>query len=315
MNEFCDLDSIRPYVRMVKIKKAIHLDGGWEDFDHVFIYNAKGTLDWLIAGHRYHLDEGSFILIPPYMHHLAIKENQEELVQYILHFDFYEDSARMQIPHQSALCFEQRPVLPPREQVLRKGVYTTSVPPEERYRLEKLFLSMYQEFSQKDAGYQAMLSGLCLQLQVLLNRYLSMGMSTQPRHAGAEKKSWKIIEKALDYIYLHYDETIGNTVISESIGVSPNYLSKLFQEYVGMTLRVYVQNYRLQKAQQMLNSGKYNITETALKCGFSSIHTFSKVFKREYGISPSAYLELSGKNDSPVVNEDYNLQKYIFYNQ
>ena len=311
--DICDLNSIRPYVRMVKIKKAIHLDGSWEDFDHVFIYNAQGCLDWLIAGNRYHLEEGSFILIPPYLHHLAIKENQEELVQYILHFDFYEDAERMQIPHQSALCLEQKPPLSAKEQVLRKAVYTAAVPVEERFRLEKLFLNMYQEFSQKEEGWQAMLCGLCLQLQVLISRYLSAG--TMPRHSGAEKKSWKIVEKALDYIYLHYDEPIENVVISEAIGESPNYLSKLFQQYVGVSLHAYVQNYRLEKAQQMLSSGKYNITETALKCGFSSIHTFSKIFKKARGISPSAYLELSGRNAPTVAGEDYSLKKYIFYNQ
>ena len=36
-----------------------YVNGSWEDFDHVFIYNAQGCLDWLIAGNRYHLERHS----------------------------------------------------------------------------------------------------------------------------------------------------------------------------------------------------------------------------------------------------------------
>lgn len=58
-----------------------------------------------------------------------------------------------------------------------------------------------------------------------------------------------------------------------------------------MPLHRYVVRLRVEKAQQLLLTGRCNITEAAAATGFSSIHVFSKTFKAVLGLSPSAYLE------------------------
>ena len=114
----------------------------------------------------------------------------------------------------------------------------------------------------------------------------------------------------------HYNEELDNVKISEAIHASPNYLSKLFQDYIGVSLHMYLLNYRLDRAQEFMMSGRYNITETALKCGFSSVHAFSKVFKQKRGLSPSAYMEMiEDSNNSMLEKVDYNPQKQIYFNQ
>ena len=75
-----DFANLQPFVRMVKIKRSVRLEGSWEDLDHVFIYNAKGSADRVISGKRWHLPEGSCLLIPPYLSHLIVKIGNEELV-------------------------------------------------------------------------------------------------------------------------------------------------------------------------------------------------------------------------------------------
>lgn len=310
-----DFANLQPFVRMVKIKRSVRLEGSWEDLDHVFIYNAKGSADWVISGKRWHLPEGSCLLIPPYLSHLIVKIGNEELVQYVLHVDLFEDAERKLLPHQSAFRFEQKPVLPEKEKLLHGKVFAASIPRKERYTLERLFLNMYREFSQKSEGYELMLKGQAMQMAVMLLRNLPNEAKGSGVSSEQQAKSWRIVENALEYIYLHYSENLENTVIGDAAGVSPNYLSKLFQEYLGVSLHTYVQNYRLEKAQQLLSSGKYNISEIALRCGFSSIHTFSKSFKKERGISPSAYLETAGKSALPADAADYNQQQQIYYNQ
>ena len=142
-----DFANLQPFVRMVKIKRSVRLEGSWEDLDHVFIYNAKGNADWVISGKRWHLPEGSCLLIPPYLSHLIVKIGNEELVQYVLHVDLFEDAERKLLPHQSAFRFEQKPVLPEKEKLLHGKVLAASIPRKERYTLERLFLNMYREFS------------------------------------------------------------------------------------------------------------------------------------------------------------------------
>lgn len=312
-----DFSDVQPYVRMVKIKKAVHLEGVWEDFDYVLIYNMLGSLDWVIAGNRYHLEQNGLILIPPYMHHHAIKTTDKELVQYIVHFDLYEDAERMGIPHRSAFEFEEKPPLPERERLLGNRVYTAKVPENERINYEKLFLSMYGEFFQHRPYSHLMLKGCQMQLLSMTLRLLfnDEGMQTN-RAPNKKSKAWKLVDNALEYICLHLNEYLNNNIISEAMGVSPNYLSKLFQQYIGMPMHTYVLNYRVDRAVQILSSGKCNITETAMQCGFSSVHAFSKAFKNIRGVCPSEYMDMTGiKNAAPVQNADYDLQQQVFYNQ
>ena len=312
-----DLADIQPFVRMVKIKKAVHLEGAWEDLDHVLIYIVQGSVDYILEGNRYHLETGDYLLIPPYMYHLAVKSNVDPLVQHIVHFDFYSDPDRALIRHQSAINQEVRFPVPQREKVLGGKPFLGSIPEKDRFTFEKLFTSMYREFSQREDGYQIMLKGLCIMLLTAVYRRRSGStVNYTPGVQQKKSKSWKLVESALEYIYLHYDQELDNSIISEAVNVSPNYLSKLFQNYIGMSLHTYVLNYRLDRAQQLILSGKCNITEAALKCGFTSVHTFSKTFKQKRGINPSAYTELAENGEVITLDDqDYDLQKRIFFNQ
>ena len=311
-----DLAKVQPYIRMVKIKKSVHLEGAWEDLDYVLIYIAEGSLDYILEGRRYHMAEGDFILIPPYMHHLIVKTNTDPLIQYVLHFDFYMDEERMKIPHQSGTNLISKYPVPEREKLLEGKEIVGTIRQSERYSIEKLFLSMYHEFSREEEGYVTMLKGMAIQFLTIVVRCFPHQSGEVREEKSKKTKSWKLVENALEYICLHYNEELDNVKIAEAIHASPNYLSKLFQDYIGVSLHMYLLNYRLDRAQEFIMSGRYNITETALKCGFSSVHAFSKVFKQKRGLSPSAYMEMFEENNNSVLEKvDYNPQKQIYFNQ
>lgn len=97
----------------------------------------------------------------------------------------------------------------------------------------------------------------------------------------------------MDSLWRKYSE-YGDS--NELLNVSPNYFTKIFRQKLGISLHRYVMYYRLEQAQAMLASGQYNITEIAQKCGFSSIHVFSKLFRSICQMTPSAYAALPGKS-------------------
>lgn len=105
-------------------------------------------------------------------------------------------------------------------------------------------------------------------------------------------------------------------LVTQGCDVIIGYLSKLFHNYIGMPLHSYVLRYRLERAQQLISSGKANITEAAMKCGFSSIHTFSKAFKKKRGMNPSAYAEIEESSKKEQQQKlDYDPEKLIYFNQ
>ena len=56
-----------------------------------------------------------------------------------------------------------------------------------------------------------------------------------------------------------------------------------------MTVMEYVLKTRIVMASEMLKKERCSVTEVSSRCGFSSVSYFSRVFKREVGISPLEY--------------------------
>lgn len=67
------------------------------------------------------------------------------------------------------------------------------------------------------------------------------------------------------------------------------YLGRLFKKEMGMTFHQYCLLLRLQKAEALLLRTSDKVIDIALECGFNNISYFNRVFKANYGMSPSEY--------------------------
>lgn len=313
--EICDFENIHPFVRMVKIKKTFKYESEYEDIDHVMVYIMQGTVIYTVSGIPYKLTAGDAIIMPPYFYHYVLSSDNDTLIQYILHFDLFTNSDREKLPHRSALSFYPQPPIPDCEKLFGNNVYTVTFSPEERFQIENLFLQMYQEFSQQKVGYQNMLRSMSTQIIFSFLRCIPSENLGKITTSEKSSKTWLLVKNALEYIWLHYNEDLENITIANAVNVSPNYLTKVFHQQLGIPLHKYITSYRLKQAQQMLLNSKYNITEVAENCGFSSIHVFSKLFKKKFGVNPSEYLAASSDNcDEQTGLNDYDQNRLTFYN-
>ena len=73
------------------------------------------------------------------------------------------------------------------------------------------------------------------------------------------------------------------------VGCSPFYLSRLFSQEAGMTIQQYVRRLRLERAAELLRSGKCNVTEAAFEVGYNSLSHFSTAFYEMFGCCPGLY--------------------------
>lgn len=309
-------DSIHPFIRMVKIRKHKKLSGDFSDCDHVLIYLADGNIKYSICGYSYSLTTGDVLLIPPYMRHSVFNPNNESATQYIIHFDFCTDPVRKNIPHKSADYFITPPEVPDCEKILKNQPYTFQLSERTRFEYESMFIQAFREFSEQQPFYHLSLQGILMQMLVMLSRNQKESAALSGSSSiKKNSKSIKLVQLAQEYIWLNYSDNIDNPSIADALGVSPNYLTRVFHQHVGVPLHKYLQTYRLEVSRMMLAEGKYNITETARNCGFSSIHLFSKLFKKEYGLSPSEYMALPvTKIQHTDNNRGYNPQQQTYYN-
>ena len=77
--------------------------------------------------------------------------------------------------------------------------------------------------------------------------------------------------------------------IGRAVGCSSFHLSRTFSAATGLTIPQYVRQLRMERAAELLKSGKFNVTETALEVGYSSLSHFSQAFHEAFGCCPGLY--------------------------
>ena len=102
----------------------------------------------------------------------------------------------------------------------------------------------------------------------------------------------KLLDNIMAAINKHLkDFELTIDTIADEVGVSRVYLHRKMKELTGQTPHDFIRRIRLKQAANLLSSGKMNITEVMYACGFSSVTSFSALFKKFYGIPPSQYMK------------------------
>ena len=97
------------------------------------------------------------------------------------------------------------------------------------------------------------------------------------------------LQKAEQYILHHYhspDLRIG--ALASEIGIDRSYLTRLFDNILGVNPQEYLLKLRMEKAKTFLQTTSYSVGMIANSVGYPNIDAFSKMFRRVYGCSPSS---------------------------
>lgn len=97
------------------------------------------------------------------------------------------------------------------------------------------------------------------------------------------------IKRMLDYIRKHLADEISIQEIAHAASVSSSECIRCFKQTIGTTPIQYVRQMRLQKATELLMSSNKKIIEIGIECGFQEMSYFSRIFKEQYGATPSKY--------------------------
>ena len=124
-------------------------------------------------------------------------------------------------------------------------------------------------------------------LQTVLERILGDG-STESGNVQ-ELVAPSTIRKIMDEIKEHYTENITLTGLAEKYSISVSYLSELLKEHLQLSFSEYISSKRIQKAKELLADDSLSIEQIAEQTGYNDYFYFTKVFKKNTGISPSKY--------------------------
>jgi AraC-like DNA-binding protein len=182
------------------------------------------------------------------------------------------------------------------EAILHELEKTGPGAPAASYRLISLFGAAYRSLTRRgllDAeAAEAMLDledlraagqaqGLAEAARARLSR-LGASMGRTPRRSAP-------VAMALAYIKENYGRQIGLELAADSVGLSPNRLSRLIVEETGRGFSDYLIEYRIERARELLLQPGASIKQVSISCGYPDPNYFSRLFKKVTGMTPSAF--------------------------
>lgn len=142
-------------------------------------------------------------------------------------------------------------------------------------------------------GSQQMILLLLEQILLLLLRQAHEGQGvpeTEKPHLTDEKNAADVTNLLTALMREHLDGSLSFEEICRESGLSQTALKACFRRYNRMGVMEYYQRLRIEEARRLLREGRLNVTQTAEALGYSSIHAFSRQFKRLMGVTPLSYL-------------------------
>lgn len=98
--------------------------------------------------------------------------------------------------------------------------------------------------------------------------------------------------KRINIVKDHINQYSANSLLIEQLGdlaaMNSFYLIRVFKQYVGITPHRYLVHKRIENAKQLLAEG-HSVTDICKLVGFEDISSFSKLFKRNTGLSPREF--------------------------
>ena len=104
-----------------------------------------------------------------------------------------------------------------------------------------------------------------------------------------EQKNQYTIEKTQKYIRDNISRELGRDDVAAYVFLNPDYLSRLFKKNTGYSISEYIFKVRMSVACELLTKTDLSVSKVAMSCGYTHLAHFSKMFKKETGMTPNSY--------------------------
>ena len=150
--------------------------------------------------------------------------------------------------------------------------------PKEIDAVVRLLEDMFFEFENQKMHFKRILSLKMEEILIILSRNSANAIQMQ-----------KDIKYCTNYIEENFDQNIDFRELASTYGYSYHYFRHMFKCAFDTSPQNYLINTRLKESKKKLLYTSLNCTEIAYICGFSDSAQFSKVFKKQYSVSPKEY--------------------------
>lgn len=149
------------------------------------------------------------------------------------------------------------------------------------------FSKIIYEMREQGLYYRLAVRSLIMDMYITL--YRSGVCENISQYTKAKPAKLELVKQIIDYLGGHYTEDITIEQLCSKTGYSKYHICHTFKEVTGQTILNYVNFLRCNHARSLLNSGEYNIGESAWQSGFHNFSYFSRTYHRLMGELPSRH--------------------------
>jgi AraC-like DNA-binding protein len=130
--------------------------------------------------------------------------------------------------------------------------------------------------------------------QLLLSQKVAEAQtaSLQVQKSSTKKELLHRLAVAREVIEQEMEGCLDITTLSQKSSLSASHLFRCFKQVYGLSPYQFHLQQRLQKAASLIRSEDLTASEVSYRCGFADLPSFSKAFKKFYGIAPQAYKKI-----------------------
>ncbi len=228
------------------------------------VYVTKGRIQMVLDGTEYYAEKGDCLVIRP--------GTMADLVSDCR----FNQHAHLSVGIECAMEISEGEV-PPKDE--HSFVFTFRTKP--RLALPETFSSLFEglihAYNQNEMN---LATGLFLQL---------CSMLSPEDGTSAQHKSSAYTRKIKDYIEHNYQKRITIPFLADYLSITPEYASSVFRRETGETIIAYLNRKRIRVAKDLLQNRSISIQYVAEQVGIPDDAYFSRLFKKEEGISPREY--------------------------
>lgn len=241
-------------------------------FELVYVVGGRATHH--LERERMTLLAGDYFIIDTGTEHCYRNTEDFEIIN-CLFMPEYIDRALTDCPTLAALLSNQ---------VMRFGVPMTVQAADRIYRdtdgtVGRLMSVMVEEFEKHRVGYMELLR--CHLTQALVCALRAGEQLEKPLHPA--------VTTAIEHLKKNYAQPLSLDGLAGAVGYTPSYLSGLFAEQTGMSIRTFLQHLRIEQACRLLEQTACSVSQIAQQVGYGDPKHFTVIFRRIKGKAPRDY--------------------------
>ena len=234
--------------------------------DYQLLYVASGTAHFVLNGTDQEVSAGHMVLYLPRQAQNYVYYGKDKPEVYWVHFT--GSDVKNILKHYD---------IPLGEPFFYCGVAST---------YSYLFKEMISELQACRVGFQELLTMYLRQIFLLVQR------SRLEQKPAVSTYLQEEMENARRYFVEHYNEPINIEEFAASRSMSVSWFLRNFKQATGMSPMHYILITRINNAVSLLETTDYNVTEISTIVGYENPMYFSRLFKKQKGVSPTEYRKL-----------------------